>query len=73
MSESTRWISLAEAAQKLETTGLNVLMRVKRGQLVGTEVHGSWVIDAASLDACHRSHQSPVVTPSCGGCQTGCR
>jgi hypothetical protein len=73
MSESGKWISLEEAAQKLGTTGLNVLMRVKRGQLKGTEVHGSWMIDAASLDACHCESQSPIVASACSGCKSGCR
>jgi len=73
MAENEEWISLTDAAQKLGTTSLNVLMRVKRGQLVGTEVDGSWVIDATSLDENHRQAEPAKVASACSGCRSDCR
>lgn len=43
-------IPLSEAASRLESTPLNVLMHIKRGLLVGEECNGSWFIDVASLE-----------------------
>lgn len=62
-------ISLAQAAETLKTTPLNVLMHIKRGLLVGTEEDGSWAIDQESLDA--------LVAKTGGGkaddvCASGC-
>lgn len=47
----TQTITLAQAADTLKTTPLNVLMHIKRGLLVGTEEDGIWAINQDSLDA----------------------
>ncbi|MFO7983474.1 MAG: hypothetical protein R6V08_08495 [Desulfuromonadales bacterium] len=73
MAVNEEWISLADAAQKLGTTSLNVLMRVRRGQLVGTEMDGEWVIDAASLDDSHRQAEPAIDASPCSGCRSDCR
>ncbi|MDT8442365.1 MAG: hypothetical protein RQ723_11970 [Desulfuromonadales bacterium] len=45
------YMSIAEAAESLQSTGLNVLMHVKRGLLKGKESDGEWWVERASLDA----------------------
>ncbi|PNU18951.1 hypothetical protein C2E25_15100 [Geothermobacter hydrogeniphilus] len=40
---------LAEVAQVLETTELNVLMHIKRGLLDGREEEGGWSVSRESL------------------------
>lgn len=51
MSEQTQMLPIAEAAQRLQTTPLNVLMHIKRGLLKGVEENGAWLVDGAGLDA----------------------
>ena len=69
------FIPAAEAAARLKTTELNVLMHVKRGKLVGRELDGRWEISLASLDGLQEG--GPVAKgevlcrPACakeGGC-----
>lgn len=63
------WYSLDEAADRLHTTSLNVLMHIKRGLLVGVERDGAWRIEPASLEELLRKQgkgQVPAV------CQSGC-
>ncbi|HKL27374.1 MAG TPA: hypothetical protein VJ910_14210 [Desulfuromonadales bacterium] len=51
MQNDQQHVPLAEAARRMKTTPLNVLMHVKRGLLEGTEVNGNWLIDGRSLEA----------------------
>ena len=63
------WTPVAEAAQIMGTTPLNVLMHIKRGLLVGREQEGGWLVDPESLAALLRKREAgklPAV------CQSGC-
>lgn len=63
------WTPVAEVAQIMETTALNVLMHIKRGLLVGREREGGWLVDPESLAALLRKRAAgelPAV------CQSGC-
>ena len=42
-------ISVAEVAEALGTTPLNVLLFIKRGLLVGREVENGWMVDGESF------------------------
>lgn len=69
MQHDRQRVPLAEAARRMKTTPLNVLMHVKRGLLQGTEVNGNWLIDGRSLEA--------LVAKTGGGksesvCASGC-
>ncbi len=46
---SEKMIPIDEAARRLQTTPLNVLMHLKRGLLQGVEEDDLWRIDAQSL------------------------
>ncbi|MDY6848388.1 MAG: hypothetical protein AB7F20_01990 [Geoalkalibacter sp.] len=48
MSETI--IPLNEAADRMQSTPVNVLMHIKRGLLRGQEINGSWFVDVSSLD-----------------------
>lgn len=48
---SEQMVPIAEAAETLQTTPINVLMHVKKGLLKGVEDGGDWKIVQASLDA----------------------
>ncbi len=50
MNEQTQMMPIAEAARRLQTTPLNVLMHIKRGLLKGGEENGTWLVDCASLE-----------------------
>jgi hypothetical protein len=70
------WTPVAEAAQIMGTTPLNVLMHIKRGLLVGIEEEGGWLIDPESLAALlgkRAAGELPAVCPS--GCSKnhGCQ
>ncbi|PLX90608.1 MAG: hypothetical protein C0619_09120 [Desulfuromonas sp.] len=41
---------MEDAAQRLNTTPLNVLMHIKRGLLKGQECDGSWFVLSDSLE-----------------------
>ena len=51
MDIQTEKVPLEEAARRLQTTPLNILMHIKRGLLRGEEKDDLWEIDAASLAA----------------------
>lgn len=73
MAAEQSWISLDDAAKKLGTTGLNVLMHIKRGQLVGREEAGGWVVEEDSLEKCCRSgEKAHLASGGCAGCSGGC-
>ena len=50
-------ITLDEAAKRLESTPMNVLMHIKRGLLTGEEIGSSWFVEVASLENFLASHQ----------------
>jgi len=69
-------VSLAAAAQALGTTGLNVRMQIKRGNLDGVEIDGDWRVTAGSLSAFLRRGGKNGMPPVCrSGCRKsgGCR
>jgi hypothetical protein len=49
MNEQEQRITITEAARRLQTTPLNVLMHIKRGLLKGVEENGVWLVDCVSL------------------------
>jgi len=68
-SKADNWIPTAQAAEKLGTTPLHVLMHIKRGLLFGVENDGVWLVESASLEEliCKRkTGNMPDV------CQRGC-
>lgn len=60
-------ISLEEAAKRMQSTPLNVLMHVKRGLLTGKEKDGSWQIDATALEAflAEKAEKTQVCASAC--------
>lgn len=67
--EFTHWLSLEQAAEKLGSTPLNVLMHIKRGLLVGAVPKGIWVVDPDSLAELLLKRTEGVVPAVC---QSGC-
>jgi predicted alpha/beta hydrolase family esterase len=68
-------IPIAEAAELMETTELNVLMHVKRGHITAEEKDGEWYINADSLITFQENNGKKVKvhkSGSCGGCNGGC-
>ena len=63
------WIPVAEVAQLLGTTALNVLMHIKRGLLVGREQEGDWLVDPESLAELLRKREAGTLPAVC---QSGC-
>jgi hypothetical protein len=63
------WTPVAEVAQRLGTTPLNVLMHIKRGLLAGAEREGGWLVDPESL-ATLLSKRAAGELPAV--CQSGC-
>ena len=50
MEKKIELISAQEAAEKLNTTPLNILMHIKRGMLKGQECEGTWFVLSDSLE-----------------------
>ena len=76
---SEQMLPIAEAAQILQTTPLNILMHIKRGLLKGTEEDGQWQVEKASLDALAAKtggkQADDVCTSGCArkhACSAGC-
>jgi hypothetical protein len=69
MTEHTETLPIAEVAQLLHTTPLNVLMHIKRGLLQGSEGEGGWQIERASLES-FLAATGGVKEP--GVCTAGC-
>lgn len=63
-------VSAAEAAGKLETTQLKVLMLLKHGELGGYEEDGEWFVSRESLDAFKTLGERETHSP--GGCAGDC-
>ena len=68
-NKADNWIPTAQAAEKLGTTPLHILMHIKRGLLLGVENDGVWVVESASLEALIRKRQAGNVSVVC---QKGC-
>jgi hypothetical protein len=66
------YISLARAAQALETTETRVLMMLKRKELWGKLEGDAWLVEQKSLQACRPSSPTAGVTSCCGGACGGC-
>ncbi len=66
---SNEKIPLSEAANRLKSTPLNVLMHIKRELLIAEEIDGSWYVDTASLEDFlakrKDASQEPVCQSSC--------
>lgn len=58
-------ISLDEAASRLQSTPLNVLMHIKRGLLAGVEIDDSWWIEVASLESFLADREEPSMAQVC--------
>lgn len=65
----TGWTPVAEVAQRLGTTPLNVLMHIKRGLLTGREQEGGWLVDPQSLEALLRKRDAGELPALC---RSGC-
>lgn len=68
-------VPVLEAAEKLGTTYLRVLMLIKEGKLKGGQEGGQWFLTRDSLD-CFRIHGGDVraratCRTSCGGSSCG--
>ena len=63
------WTPVAEVAQLLGTTPINVLMHIKRGLLVGREQEGGWLVDPESLTALLQQRDAGALPDLC---QSGC-
>jgi len=76
MNQDMERISLDEAARRLHTTPLNILMHLKRGLLTGVEEEDLWMVDVASLSALQArtgGEKAPDVCASgCGKKHAGC-
>lgn len=66
---ATEKITLEEAATRLGSTPLNVLMHIKRKLLAGVEIDGSWFIEVASLQEFLISRDD---SPQESVCQSSC-
>jgi hypothetical protein len=70
------WTPVADVAQRLGTTPLNVLMHIKRGLLVGVEQEGDWLVDPESLAELLRKRDAGELPALCrSGCSKnqGCQ
>jgi hypothetical protein len=69
----TVFVPIAEAAKLLETTGMRVLMMLKKNELQGKIEDDAWYVDRTSLQLCGKPKASDIVKPGCrGGCGSGC-
>ena len=63
----TSFVSIAEAAQLLETTEMRVLMMLKKNELQGKNEDEAWYVDRSSLQLCAKPKAEDIVKPGCGG------
>lgn len=71
-----QWFTLAQAAETLGSTSLNVLMHVKRGLLVGEEDADGWRVEGQSLAALvQKRGETGAPTLCASGCSKthGCK
>jgi hypothetical protein len=50
MNQKKDMVPVEEVAQELGTTGLNVMMHIKRRLLEGREIEGQWYVSMESLE-----------------------
>lgn len=73
MCDSGTFITIAEAAQLLETTETRILMMLKKNELLGKQENECWYVDKASLGLCNKPKASDIVkTGGCGICGVSC-
>ncbi len=75
ISETTELVPVAEAAEAMETTQLNVMMHLKRRLLDGCEVDDAWFVKRQSLESYltqHNSGERPMVCADKKCPSTGC-
>lgn len=68
MAVQTAMIPLEEAARRLQTTPLNILMHIKRGLLQGVEKDDLWEVDEASLAALQEKTDGKAAEVCASGC-----
>jgi hypothetical protein len=61
-------IPIEEAARKLGTTVVAMLMHIKQKRLRGSEVDGAWYVSTEDLDALGREGSGAVPHLCRGGC-----
>ena len=59
------WVPLAQAADVLCRTPLNVLLHIKRGLLAGVEREDGWLVDPDSLTKLLQMRQEGEVSTVC--------
>jgi len=71
--DGVTYITAAEAAAKLETTSLRVLMLLKEKSLQGVMVDGEWYVTSGSVE-CYQAHgEDARKIKSCqSDCSSGC-
>jgi len=74
--DKKQWFTLAQAAETMGSTPLNVLMHLKRGLLVGEEYADGWRVEAQSLaDLIRKRGETGTPTLCASGCSKthGCK
>ena len=66
------FVPIAEAARILETTGIRVLMMLKKNGKLGKMVDGVWYVDRLSLLLCDRTEGADIIKSGCGSGCAGC-
>jgi hypothetical protein len=66
----TSFMTIAEAAQLLETTEMRVLMMLKKNELQGKMEDEAWYVDRSTLNLSDKPKAADIVSP--GGCGGGC-
>lgn len=74
MEKSVQIVLLSEAAERMGTTELNVLMHLKRGFLIGEENQGQWYVHETSLKGflAANSHSKVETVCQSGRCRHSC-
>ncbi len=67
--DGVSYMTATEAAAKLETTGLRILMLLKEKSLQGVMVDGEWYVTSGSVE-CYQAHGEDVKGTK--GCQSDC-
>ena len=74
MEEENYDLPISRAAEHLNTTELNILMHIKRGNLAGLEKEGQWYLSQKSFDNFLAQGRQPASNPisSAQHCGHGC-
>jgi len=70
MCEAGTFVSIEDAARMLETTGMRVLLMLKRNEIKGKLDGETWQVEMASLQLCGKPKPADIVRK--GGCSGGC-